>query len=351
MTACIQLQNIRLQNFRCHQDEQWAFSSGINILVGHNGSGKTSILEAAYLMAHGRSFRPCQHQPWLRWGSEQFHIQGSWYRYGPMDLQVSGKKKLRMTLQGRPLSVKKELKAAFPVLISAPQGQRLLDGEHNERRKWLDQLVMQCEVQSRTHYQAYMRAWMQRSRTLRQYASHEELEVWEQQMVVHGRKVQDYRHRICLALNKHLKQHQDWTEKAVQCHMHSHIPKDDGLWLAALQQHREKDKKTGRCYYGAQTDRLQLNYGEQDVRLTGSRGQQKLSAAALKLSESELRYTYHHVWPLLLLDDCFEALDSQRMQQLLQGLSSYQGQILMTSPHSLPLKLNDTIQVVSLGES
>ncbi len=350
MSAFIQLKNIRLQNFRCHHDRHWELSSGINLLIGDNGSGKTSILEAVYLMAHGRSFRPCQQQPWLRWGSDNFYIHGVWHRYGPMDLKVSGQKKVRITLQGRPLSLKKELKATFPVLISSPQGQRLLDGEHNERRKWMDQLVMQCEPQSRIHYQAYMRAWMQRGRALRKYASPEELTVWEQQMVTHGRHIQQYRQHICSALNVFLQQQQYWTEKIVRCWMRSHIPEEDDLWLEALQQHREKDKKTGRCHDGAQTDRVQLDYGEQDVRLTGSRGQQKLSAVALKISECALRYDYTHLWPLLLLDDCFEALDSRRTQQLLQALSSYRGQILMTAPNAVPMHDDENIQVLSVGE-
>ncbi|MDQ6974542.1 MAG: DNA replication and repair protein RecF [Mariprofundaceae bacterium] len=338
MSIHIQIKQLTVFNFRCYKKAQWNFTKRLNLLVGENGSGKTSILEAIYLMAHGRSFRQSKDAAWQQWGASNFQIDGQWQRYGPLHLHIQGKnKKLKISLQQRSLNLRKELKETFPVLINSPQGARLIDADHNERRKWLDQIVMYCEPQCKVHYQSYLRAWMQRSRLLRQDGSASELMVWEEQMVIHGHHIQNYRHNICQQINSYLRQEKAWTEQLVQCKIKSHIPQDKVKWLTALSEHRVKDKKTGRCFYGSHTDRLSIEYAQKEIRSVGSRGQQKLSSIAMKLAECSLRYDYTQMWPLLLLDDCFEALDKKHTRNVLQRLLIYSGQILLTTPHNIEL--------------
>lgn len=336
MPTHIQIKKLTVFNFRCYEKAQWNFSKRLNLLVGENGSGKTSILEAIYLMAYGRSFRQSKDAAWQQWGASNFQIDGQWQRYGPLNLHIQGKnKKLKITLQQRTLNLRKELKETFPVLMNSPQGARLIDGDHNERRKWLDQTVMYCEPQCKIHYQSYLRAWMQRSRLLRRGGAASELIVWEEQMVIHGSHIQNYRQNICTQLNNYLLQDKIWTQQLVQCEIQSHIPKDKAQWLSALSEHRAKDKKTGRCFYGSHTDRLHIEYAQKEIRSVGSRGQQKLSSIAIKLAECSLRHHYTQMWPLLLLDDCFEALDKKHTSNVLQRLFHYSGQILLTTPQNI----------------
>jgi len=338
MFTHIQIKKLTISNFRCYEQATWEFSKSLTMFIGENGSGKTSILEAIYLMAYGRSFRQSKDAAWQRWGSTSFQIHGQWQRYGPLSLHILGQKKtLKISLQKRNLNLRKELKETFPVLMNSPQGYRLIDGDHNERRKWLDQTVMQCKPQSKIHYQSYLRAWMQRSRLLRRGGHEDELKVWEEQMVLHGHSVQHHRNNICEHLNHYLGQHIHWTEKIIQCDIQTHIPIDKILWLEALAEHRQKDKKTGRCFYGSHTDRLSIQYGNRDIRSVGSRGQQKLSSIAIKLAECSLRHYYIHIWPLLLLDDCFEALDKKHTAHVLQELVKYAGQILLTAPQKIEI--------------
>lgn len=351
MSTHIQIKTLKVSNFRCYENETWNFSKKINLFIGENGSGKTSILEAIYLMAYGRSFRQSKDAAWQKWGTSSFQIHGQWQRYGPLNLHIFGKnKKIKITLQNRTLNLRKELKETFPVLMNSPQGYRLIDGDHNERRKWLDQTVMYCEPHCKIHYQSYLRAWMQRSRLLRRDGSTAELTVWEEQMVIHGSHIQAYRQKICQQLNQYLSQDETWTKKLVQCEIQSHIPKDKVLWLAALLEHRAKDKKTGRCFYGSHTDRVSITYDKREIRSVGSRGQQKLSSIAMKLAECSLRQHYTQIWPLLLLDDCFEALDKKHTANVLQELLKYAGQILVSAPQKIEIPDDIDIQVWYMDE-
>lgn len=95
--------------------------------------------------------------------------------------------------------------------------------------------------------------------------------------------------------------------------------------------------KDARCFYGSHTDRLSIQYGNREIRSVGSRGQQKLSSIAIKLAECSLRHYYTHIWPLLLLDDCFEALDKKYTAYVLQALVKYAGQILLTAPQKIEI--------------
>ncbi|MDQ6955465.1 MAG: DNA replication and repair protein RecF [Mariprofundaceae bacterium] len=325
---------IHIQDLRCHQQQQWNLEAGVNLFIGENGCGKTSVLEATYLMAHGRSFRQARDPELVRWNCAQFHIRGTWHRYGPLHVQIHGKRrKTEMLLQGRKLNNKKVLAETLLVLVDAPQGKKLIDGVSNERRKWLDHLVMFCEPAIKAHYHAYLRALMQRTRVLRKQPDTNELLVWEAQMIFHGRYIKEYRDKICILFNALLCKEKALTEKYLQMEIKSHVPDNDAHWSELLQNKRQQDSRMGRCSSGPHADKLHITFSGKEIRAVGSRGQQKLASIAMKLAECGLIEQYRQIWPVLLLDDCFEALDEKRCLHLIQRLCDYPGQVLATSPN------------------
>lgn len=333
-SLAIWLGDVQVQDLRCHQQRSWSLKTGVNLFIGENGCGKTSILEAAYIMAYGRSFRQARDPELVRWHCSQFHIKGTWHRYGPLHVQVRGqRRKIEILLQGRKLNKKKELAETLFVLVDAPQGKKLVDGVSNERRKWLDHMVMLCEPAVKPHYQGYLRALMQRSRVLRKYGDADELLVWEAQMVFHGCRIKQCRDKICKLFNALLCKEKSLTEEILHLDISSHVPDDDMLWSERLQDKREQDRRMGRCTIGPHSDKLHLNFAGKEIRSVGSRGQQKLAAIAMKLAECGLIEQYRQIWPVLLLDDCFEALDEKRRFYLVQRLCRYSGQVLATAPN------------------
>ncbi|MDQ6992938.1 MAG: DNA replication and repair protein RecF [Mariprofundus sp.] len=345
LATALAVSEVKLTHLRCHHSVNWLCKPGLNLLVGANGCGKTTLLESVYMMAHGRSFRQARDPFLLKNGEKSFLIQGSWKRFGPMHLCVSGGKgKTSIRLQGRDIQRRKDVSESFPVLVDAPQGRRLVDGVAGERRRWLDNLAMICFESVRSHYQHYMRALMQRSRLLRQRASSEELMVWEQQIVKHGEPIVAIRKRLLEELNALLVDETALTEYPLSldlkvCNYQREV------WLARLADRREEDRRMGSLRFGPHSDVLNINFQGREIRNSGSRGQQRLAAIALKMAECGLWMCYRRLIPVLLMDDCLEALDSERQVRVLERLQQSYGQVLMTAPAGITIPTHIDIDV------
>ncbi|MDX8377168.1 MAG: DNA replication and repair protein RecF [Mariprofundales bacterium] len=341
------LEYLSLHNLRCHIKYDCQLAKGINMFVGENGSGKTSILEAVSLLAYGRSFRQHRDARLMRWDADAINVQqglqvqGRWQRFGPILSEARAKgatNKMTIRLQGQIISNRKEMLNLLPVIIEAPQGERLIDGTTSERRRWLDRVCIMWNEYAEVCLRAYLRAIMQRNRLLRKPSNNSssnynsnELDVWEQGIVHYGMQIMQIRHDIIQRINHALANEQALTEQLFALKIRSNAPEDAELWHVLLAENRSKDSKQG-CRIGPHCNVLALLYGGKEVRNSGSRGQQRLSATALRLAQWQLLYQKQGIAPVLLLDDCLEALDNTRQQRLLQRLEKLSAQVLLTAP-------------------
>lgn len=309
------------------------------------------MLEAVYMMAHGRSFRQARDPELVRWGMDTFRISGVWKRYGPMHVDLVGRRgKSEIVLQGKKISRRKELTETLPVVVEAPQAGKLVDGVPGERRKWLDSVIHASNPATYRAYQTYLRALMQRGRLIRRNRSSAELDVWEHQIVTAGRQVVRSRVEMINSLNDSLENEHELMESTLKLELISTAPDSEQSWLERLASRRDDDARLGRLQTGPHCDRLKILFAGREIRSVGSRGQQKLAAMALRLAECAVRQEYRHLAPLLLLDDCLEALDTDRQQRLMNRLYSYQGQILMTVPSGIEVPKRLTIHQSHLSE-
>jgi len=344
----LRLCDISVSQLRCHEQLTWQCTPGLNMIIGANGSGKTSLLEAVYLMAFGRSFRQARDPFLVRRGQEKFVIHGSWQRFGPMKLSASGYRgQTSLRLQGRDVQRRKDVSEIFPVLVEAPQGRLLIDGAPNERRRWLDGLVMTCFQGLNIHYERYLRAVMQRSRLLRKRVFSDELDAWEHQIVRHGQPIIEARLLLLDELNAALSCEQELTEQPLSmCMKMPEYTEDE--WLKRLQLKRQDDMRMGGLRFGPHCDVLQMYFQEREIRSAGSRGQQKLAAIAIKMAECALWRQYRRMLPVVLLDDCLEALDRERQTRALQRLSDHPGQVLITAPEGVQISAQIDLSIQKL---
>jgi len=335
MATTLLIGRLTVKDLRCHEAVSWTCSEGLNLLTGANGSGKTSLLEAVYLMVYGRSFRQARDPFLVRKSQDRFLIQGQWHRYGPMNLSVAGRRgKISIRLQGCDVQRRKDVSESFPVLVEAPQGRKLIDGAPGERRRWLDALVRTCNPSMSAIYERYLRAVMQRSRLLRRRACSDELDAWEHQIVRFGLPVVAAREKIILKMNDHLAEETFLTGHPLSISM-KRVEYSQTHWLDRLHNGRTDDMKAGGLRFGPHCDVLHLYFQQREIRHAGSRGQQKLAAIALKMAECAMWSGYRRLVPVLLLDDCLEALDTERQLRVLQRLQTSPAQVLMTAPNGI----------------
>ena len=348
-TPRLYLQNIHIRHLRCHRDFQWVCGEHLNLISGGNGSGKTTVLEAVYMLAYGRSFRQAKAPQLIQWHEKSFHIQATIQRYGPLHLRVDGQKgKVAMSLQGRKVAKRKDVFEHISLLVDAPQGVRLIDGTPGERRKWLDRLVIATHPSLYTHYQSYLRALMQRSRLFRQRATAGELEGWEHQIVEHGLIINQQRSVTLQKLNHYLEKEAGWLDLPFQVALAGNPFTKREVWLAWLHDKRDEHQRLGRVMQGPHCDRLKISYDTREIRVCGSRGQQKLSGIALRLAECAVLQEAKRIMPMLLLDDCLESLDNMRALRLMERLRHHQGQVLMTAPGDVAGNIYQHIQHLRL---
>lgn len=344
----LQVREVSVSHLRCHEQLNWHCAPGLNLVIGANGSGKTSLLEAVYLMAYGRSFRQARDPFLVRRGEDSFIIHGAWQRFGPMQLSAAGRRgQTSLRLQGRDVQRRKDISESFPVLVDAPQGRKLIDGNPRERRRWLDSLVMTCFQGLNVHYERYLRAVMQRSRLLRKRAIPDELDAWEHQIVRHGLPIIEYRQKLIQELNEILLQEETLTEQPLILSLKSQAD-DEDKWLERLKQKRQEDMRMGSLRFGPHCDVLQMHFREREIRSAGSRGQQKLAAIAIKMAECALWRQYRRMLPVVLLDDALEALDSERQQRVLARLAEQPAQVLMTAPQGTNISAQVDISIQRL---
>ena len=343
------LQHIHIHNLRCHQDFSWDCGEHLNLISGDNGSGKTTILEAAYILAYGRSFRQAKAPQLTHWDEKSFHIQATMKRYGPLHIRVDGQKgKVDMSLQGRKVAKRKDIFEHVSLIVDAPQGVRLIDGSPGERRKWLDRLVIASQTASYAHYQGYLRALMQRGRLLRHGGSAGELESWEQQIVEYGSILNAKRAVILEKLNQHLAEESHWLDLPFQLEITKQPFENKEEWLGSLAAKREEHHRLGRVTQGPHCDRLKISYNTREIRVCGSRGQQKVSGIVLRLAECAVLQESKRMMPIVLLDDCLESLDNTRALRLMERLKQHQGQVLMTAPSNVTADIKAYTQHLSL---
>ena len=349
MATTLTICQIKVIDLRCHEEMTWLCSEGLNLLLGANGSGKTSLLESVYLMAHGRSFRQARDPFLVRRGQDRFLIKGQWRRFGPMNLSVAGRRgQTSIRLQGCDVQRRKDISESFPVLVEAPQGRKLIDGAPNERRRWLDALVMVCNPVMRGHFERYLRAVMQRSRLLRRKILSDEVDVWEHQIVQYGLTIVTAREIIITELNNYLADEIFLTEQPLSISLNN-IEYTEQVWLDRLKNGRTNDMKAGGLRYGPHCDVLFFHFQQREIRSAGSRGQQKLAAIALKMAECAMWSKYRRLVPVLLLDDCLEALDAERQLRVLKRLQESPAQVLMTAPNGVNISQDLNIRIQSLN--
>jgi DNA replication and repair protein RecF len=328
------LSRLQVTDFRCLQSAELHPDAHFTLISGPNASGKTSLLEAIYVLGRGRSFRTRRLEHLIRHGAERFVVFGevdSATRRVPMGVQGS-RQGVRAQIDGDKPSSLAELALLLPVQIIDPEVHHLIEEGPSRRRRFLDWGVFHVE-QSLGHWQRYQQVLKQRNAALKARQPKAVVSVWDSDLVRSGEHLSAARARYVsllspsaeligrnlLGMELSLSYRNGWLK---------------GQSLAeALQQSWSHDLEQGATQVGPHRAELGIRLGGTPVKNRISRGQQKLLAAALLIAQIKLFPEGSPVQPTLLLDDPAAELDDERLASLIREVSSQSVQLIVTTLH------------------
>jgi DNA replication and repair protein RecF len=313
------LTDLQLRNFRCFQSFRVEFSPGFNFLVGRNGQGKTSILEAACVLLRLQSQRSSTLAPIIRFGEKSFALSGRVdahlleFHYSPLRRKVAFDQVDQRTLE--------EYLRMARVVSFANTDIELVRGGSEARRRYLDFLAAQIDPLYRPALRSYERALRSRNALLKSpHPRPREIVAYDAPLLEYGAKLSAMRRRLVerlapLAAAAHREISGTGEELTTEF-----SPGNSDDFPADLANSHGQELRLRQTVVGPHRDDIQISVEARPANQYASEGQQRTVALALKTAQARVFMTEEGRPPLLLLDDIFGELDPVRRNSLLRSL-------------------------------
>ncbi len=339
-------------NLRNIQSASLELSPQHNFLYGANGAGKTSLLEAVHLLGYGRSFRTRNPRELISSDlpAEQVAVSALFQRDSGEKLRAgisksaSGQSQAR--LDGENLPSASQLVREFPLVSIEATSVDLVTGGPSERRQALDWGVFHVEHQFADTSRQLRRVLLNRNALLKQKATSQQLEPWDQQLVQLSQQMQAMRQPYFEKLLPQLLEVFALLEPALADHLRAElypgwaIDKDLRKLLAERLERDLFEKRTTR---GAHAADIRFTHEGTPVRERFSRGQLKALLIAFKCAQAKLYNVESGLQSVLLLDDLAAELDPDKLKKVVGMLDGLGCQTLQTyttevSPQALGIR-------------
>lgn len=359
---------LTLRDFRCYREVELNLPEGLNVFVGLNAAGKTSLLEAVLVLTTTKSPRTTQDQQLVRWGTSWGKVSGEFC--GADNHRLSISVMLRGSVQaGDPEATPPCLFTApkrievngvvrdsvlqvvgqAPAVLFSPDDLQLVKGAPGVRRRFLNTAISQLTPRYLDDLLRYRRALRQRNELLKQMqtgqATGQDLAPWTRQLIQTGVQISADRERFIGALSRQITAiHASLSGQAEQLSLRYHsvlggiedLEEKTEALREQLECDHQQELQRGSTQNGPHRDDLVIEIDGHSVRQFGSQGQQRTAALSLKLAEAQVMQQQRGEAPVLLLDDCLSELDPQRAAQVLRLAAQFE-QILITSAGVTPV--------------
>jgi DNA replication and repair protein RecF len=331
------IESLSVRGFRNLASVDVALGPRLNVFSGDNGQGKTSLLEATYVLATSRSFRTSKMNEVVSTSAEAASVraviaEGEEKREQSVGLKPGAK---LVRIDGKRPPTLAAYAVATPVVVFHPGAVALSAGSSAERRKLLDRIALYASPSSLADAEAFSKANRSRQRVLEvRGEGASDLQHWEELMVRHGLALSEARERAALSLLPKAAAAFSRLGPAGTSLQGQYVrgaPAEAEAFRAALERGRARDRSRGSASAGPHRDELALELGGRAVRGMASQGQHRMVVLALELAEIEVIAGHRDVRPILLLDDVSSELDQARTAALFTNLREERGQVLLTT--------------------
>lgn len=334
------LKHISILNFKNYDEAQLEFSEKVNCFLGNNGEGKTNLLDAIYYLSFCKSyFNPIDSQN-IKHEHPFFVVEGTYHNDNKEQHVYCGLKKG----QKKQFKFNKKLYdrladhiGKIPLVIISPIDIMLIIDGSDVRRKFMDGIISQYNSSYLNNLLSYNKALNHRNLLLKSFwlnrnFDQESLDVWNDQLVQYGDSIYNERKKFVEDFTPIFQKYYTTISRdkeEVRLVYKSQL--NDGDFKTLLEQNLDKDKANQYSNIGIHKDDLVFNLADFPLKKFGSQGQQKTYLLALKLAQAELIQQRSKQKAIVLLDDIYDKLDGDRMNQLLNIVGSGDfGQIFIT---------------------
>ncbi len=344
----MRLDRLELRGFRSYSEASLDLASGLTVLIGANGSGKTNLLEAMGYLARLSSFRGAPTDALVRSGNASpgfdsavvrgFGVIGD--RRMEIETEIAPGRRNRTLINKQPVARIRDVADALNVSVFSPDDLILVKGGPGERRSYLDELAARLHPRNDALIVEFERVLRQRNALLKQSGGRLDasaaitLDVWDDKLSSVGEKVGELRRTMVAQLESVIAQaYADIADRPAPVSL-TIKPSWNGLLADALVAGRNDDVRRGVSLLGPHRDDIEALIEGRPSRSHASQGEQRTLSLSLRLAGHRLVADTLGRTPLLLLDDVFSELDPARSDALIRHLPA--GQSVLATAGVLP---------------
>lgn len=347
------INDIRLINYRSYTDDTFELSTGVNIVVGPNGSGKTNLLEAVLVLSRGFSYRVNER--------ELIRDKESWFKIiahtevneREFRVETASERSTKTLLINKKPYKRINLERTLPVVLFEPNHLQLFNGGPQLRRDYIDNILEQTSAVFKEQKNKYLRALRQRNAILKNKGNNKELFVWNIRLSQLGGQIIGARTELVNKINEQVSRLYDQISghgEKIELVYESKISLEnyESALLKELEQKTDLDFARGFTGSGVHRDDIVVLINGAEASRVASRGETRSVVLALKVIEAEIVEEFRTQKPIFLLDDVFSELDGSRRVALTKLINGYQSFITTTDADVVIQHFTESARIIPL---
>ncbi len=350
----MKITQLEIKNFRNYDNLTVKFDDKVNVFIGKNAQGKTNLLESIFYCCIGKSFKNCKDKELVNWNAEQSSIKMTTQKkYRDVKVEVFLNKKTKKIIKINNVAIRRvgELIGEVNVVFFSPNELKLVKESPEERRKFMDIDISQHNKRYFYQLSRYEKILANRNKLFKITntldALKDTIDIWDRALVASAKVLAFERKSFVeeilpYAKAAHLFISGGKEELKLEYKSGCGVELDENFeenFAKFLKKNLEKDFKVGFTTVGPHRDDIDIFLNGVEVKNFGSQGQQRTVALALKLAELENMKEKCGEYPILLLDDVFSELDTERQNRLLKFVGRTQTFITCTDERKIDGKL------------